>query len=152
MFGSLRWQWLWRSRRRLFAAGLGVFLLGVAVLALLVVTWVWGRPNPNIARGILAPVLLMAIGGFMMLQAVFSGGGAFGDHDAPDPTRRTLPPTPQSKRSRRRAGEEPIPLAPDTGERPAVKATRCPVCQERLDVPPDEMAECPKCNERFRPD
>jgi hypothetical protein len=142
-----RWQWLWRSRRRLFAFGLVVFLLGVGLLAWLVYTAVWGRPNTNIGRGIPAPVILMAVGGYAMLQAVFSGGEAFGDHDYDD-----------SREWRRRAwrrrqpappDDRPIPRAPDTGERPAVDTTRCPTCREPVSA---TAAECPKCHERFTPD
>jgi hypothetical protein len=146
-----RWQWLWRSRRRLFTVGLVVFLSGAGLLALLIATWMWGRPNRNIARGLIAPVILMGLGGFGMCQAAFSGGRAFGDHDAPDPTRRTLPPVPRSKRPRRRADDQPIPLA-NTAAATPLKVTRCPTCHEPMTVPADEVAECPKCHERFRPD
>ena len=140
-----RWQWLWRSRRRLFVIGLVVFLLGVALLVLLIATWLWGPPNGNIARGIPAPVILMALGGYGMLQATFSGGGAFGDHDRPLP--KTLPP---AKRTRRRGAEDdarPLPLA-ETAETVTLTTTRCPACEETVTA---AATECPMCFQRLVP-
>jgi hypothetical protein len=145
-----RWQWLWRSRRRLLACGLVLFVLGGLYLAFaLHVAWPrlvhrWFVLHGGIAVG------LIGVGGYMALQALFSPAGAFGDHDHDD-----------SREHRRRAwrrkraapaDDEPIPLADDTGEEPAVRVARCPTCHQRMTVPADEVAECPKCHERFRPD
>lgn len=140
-----RWQWLWRSRRRLFVIGLVVFLLGMALLALLIATWLWGPPNANIGRGVPAPVVLMALGGYGMLQATFSGGGAFGDHDRPLP--KTLPAKPTRRRKSKREDDRPIPVA-ETGEAVPLTTTRCPACEGPVAA---MVTECPKCFLRLVP-
>lgn len=145
-----RWQWLWRSRRRLFVLGLVVFLLGVALLVLLVSTWLWGG-NSRIVRGLPLPLVLMAVGGYGVLQAAFSGGGAFGDHDhddSRDGRRRAW------RRQRRAEPDDtgPIPLTTTDGDSPADRTTRCPTCHEPSARSTGTRVECPKCHERCVPD
>jgi hypothetical protein len=151
-----RWQWLWQSRRRLLLYGAAVFALGLAFAGLLAGLMIWGRPNANIVRGVPLPVFLMAVGGYAIMQAVFSPSGAFGDHDQESDryARRKL-----NRRLRRyaeRANEEPIPLEHDLRNR-AVGAgmAECPDCLFQTTVmpgrPPDEAVVCRKCNRRFYP-
>jgi hypothetical protein len=146
-----RWQWLWRSRRRLFTVGLVVFLSGVLLLAILLGTWWWGRPVVSVGRVIAVPLILMAVGGYGVLQAAFSGGGAFGDHDHDDSRdgRR------RAWRRQRRADRDatgPVPLSPTDDDSPADRTTRCPTCLEPSARSTGTRVECPKCHERFVPD
>jgi len=151
-----RWQWLWRSRVRLLTFGLSVFALWLALAGLLIGLVVWGRPNANIARGIPAPVMLLALGGYVILQAVFSPSGAFGDHDNADEraARRSLDR--RLRKYTRRANENAIPLEDELKSQAYVPCeTRCPMCEDRVTVPaghpPNGTVQCPKCLEGFVP-
>ena len=81
-----RWQWMWRSRPRLIGIALGAMAFGAALILFAVLA-----PGP-IDKGkgltICGGVMFAALGGYQLLQGMFSPAGAFGDHDAPEPARR----------------------------------------------------------------
>lgn len=143
MLPFLRWQWLWRSRRRLLAVGLAAVAAGGLLLswAVLMVR-PWLNRHSYVVGGF--GVFLIGWGGYLLLNVLLAPAGVFGDHDHDDSRdwrrrawRRKRPAPPDDR---------PIPLA-GTEEREAVTPVECPVCLARV---PASAAECPKCHERFR--
>lgn len=98
MTDFFRWQWMWKSRPRLIGIAVGAMALaGLAVLYALT------RPGP-MSRGqmfiVCGGLMFALLGGYQLLQGLFSPAGSFGNHDAPDPALRT---TPKQKRRRKPA-------------------------------------------------
>ena len=102
----VRWQWMWKSRLRLLALGSGVVAIGNS--AILFALTRSGPFNKAVFLILFGGVWILGVGGYQILQGLFSPAGAFGDHDAKEkPYRHKRRPVPE---------QDPLPLSSENPE------------------------------------
>jgi len=101
-----RWQWMWKSRSRLLGlAAVAIAFGSLMILYALTRPGQLGKPHFMI---IIGGIWLIALGGYQILQGLFSPGGAFGDHDAKVKPRRL--------RRKKVPEQDPLPMSQDSSD------------------------------------